>query len=101
MASSRYASSFSFDVDVSGVLIAWSGGSGVLWRLRGTACKGADVMVKPPGLGRPGTKTSSHCPGRNFTAARKVVELAYALDLPVAFGKGKWFIRRQTLTPRA
>ncbi len=29
------------------------------------AAIGVDVMVKPPGLGMPGTWTSSHCPGRN------------------------------------
>lgn len=32
-------------------------------RLR--ALEGGDVMVKPPGFSIPGTKTSSHWPGRN------------------------------------
>lgn len=30
------------------------------------AFDGGEVRVKPPGLGMPGTKTSSHCPGRNW-----------------------------------
>lgn len=29
------------------------------------ALDGGDVIVKPPGLSMPGTKTSSHWPGRN------------------------------------
>jgi hypothetical protein len=29
------------------------------------ASRGVEVMVKPPGLGMPGTWTSSHWPGRN------------------------------------
>lgn len=33
--------------------------------LGGKARCGADVMVKPPGLGEAEVKTSSHCPGRN------------------------------------
>lgn len=32
----------------------------------GWALEGGEVMVKPPGLEMPGTKTSSHCPGRNY-----------------------------------
>lgn len=34
--------------------------AGSLWAL-----EGAEVMVNPPGLLMPGTKTSSHWPGRN------------------------------------
>jgi hypothetical protein len=31
---------------------------------------GLEVIVNPPAFGMPGTKTSSHWPGRNFTDAR-------------------------------
>lgn len=36
----------------------------------GRARSGVDVIVKPPGLGRPGRKTSSHWPGRNYFFVR-------------------------------
>lgn len=42
---------------------AVAGGTGLLW-----AFEGAEVMVKPPGLLIPGTKTSSHWPGRNCSS---------------------------------
>lgn len=45
----------------AGVVVA--GGTGLFW-----AFEGAEVMVKPPGLLIPGTKTSSHWPGRNFSS---------------------------------
>lgn len=35
----------------------------------GDASQGVDVIVKPPGLKRPGICTSSHWPGRNYCIA--------------------------------
>lgn len=37
------------------------------------ALEGGEVIVKPPGLGIPGTKTSSHCPGRNWTRRKELL----------------------------
>jgi hypothetical protein len=42
----------------------WPGVGGVVF-LEGTAEVGGEVMVKPPALGMPGMKVSSHWPGRN------------------------------------
>ena len=56
----------------------WAGGLGDFWTassmwpgvggfvfLEGMAEDGGEVMVKPPALGMPGMKVSSHWPGRN------------------------------------
>ena len=43
---------------------SWLGSGSDDW---GRASLGVEVIVNPPAFVRPGTWTSSHCPGRNFT----------------------------------
>ena len=66
-----------FRMDSWGRWKYWAGGLEDFWIassmcpglggfLEGAAVEGAEVMVKPPALGMPGIKVSSHWPGRNW-----------------------------------
>lgn len=51
------------------------GAAAVALTVEALAFEGVEVMVNPPGLSIPGTKTSSHWPGRNYREVRLSVDI--------------------------